>query len=186
MVYPIYIYGQPVLRKKAEKISPEYPDIKNIVAGMWETMYSSEGVGLAAPQIGLSIRLFVIDGEALSEDWPDAKGFKQTFINAEIIEESGESWYYNEGCLSVPGIREDVSRKSVIRIKYQDEDFRTHTKTFEGIRARVIQHEYDHTEGKLLVDHVSVIRKQLLRKKLNDLINGKATVNYKIQSVNLK
>ncbi len=186
MVYPIYIYGQPVLRKKAEKVSPEYPEIKSIIANMWETMYSSEGVGLAAPQVGLSIRLFVIDGDPLSEDYPESKGFKQAFINAEILEESGESWYYNEGCLSVPGIREDVLRKSVIRIKYQDGDFKTHTKNFDGIRARVIQHEYDHTEGKLLVDHVSVIRKQLLRKKLHDLINGKATVNYKIQSVNLK
>ena len=150
---------------------------------MWETMYVSDGVGLAGPQVGLSLRIFVIDGEALSEDYPEVKDFKQAFINAEMIEESGDPWYYNEGCLSVPGIREDVSRKPKIKIRFQDEDFKTHTRTFEGVQARIIQHEYDHIEGKLLIDHVSVIRKQLLRKKLNDLINGKVNVDYKIQPV---
>jgi peptide deformylase len=183
MIYPIFIYGQPVLRKKAEPVEKDYPGLAEIIANMWETMYVSDGVGLAAPQVGLSLRIFVIDGTALAEDHPEAKDFKQTFLNAEILEESGDPWYYNEGCLSVPGIREDVSRKPVIKIRFQDEQFKAHTKTFSGVRARIIQHEYDHIEGKLLIDNVSLIRKQLLRKKLNDLINGNLNVNYKVSAV---
>lgn len=186
MIYPIYTYGQPVLRKKALNVEASYPELNTVIANMFETLYHSEGVGLAAPQVGLAIRLFVIDTTPFSEDFPEADGFKKVFINAQILEENGEPAYFNEGCLSVPGIREDVQRKPEIKIRYVDENFNEHTDIFNGIKARVIQHEYDHLEGKLLVDRISLIRKQLLRKRLNDLIHGKTNVNYKIQPISNK
>lgn len=179
MIYPIYIYGHPVLRQKAKTIEPDFPNLKDFIANMFETMEVSDGVGLAAPQAGFSLRLFVLDGNPLSEDFPEAIGFRQVFINPEIVEELGEPWYYNEGCLSVPGIREDVKRSPILKLKYVDENFVEHIEVFDGIKARIIQHEYDHLEGKMLIDHISPIKRQLLRKKLNDLIKGHLKVNYK-------
>ncbi|PKP19369.1 MAG: peptide deformylase [Bacteroidetes bacterium HGW-Bacteroidetes-21] len=186
MIYPIYTYGQPVLRKKAIDIESDYPEMAQIITNMFETLEFSEGVGLAAPQVGFAIRLFIVDTHAFGDDYPEAIDFRRVFINAEILEENGEPWYFNEGCLSVPGIREDVLRKPEIKIRYVDETFTEHTETFSGIRARVIQHEYDHLEGKLLVDRISLIRRQLLKKRLNELIQGKANVNYKIQPISNK
>jgi peptide deformylase len=155
---------------------------------MWETMYKSNGVGLAAPQINKSIRLFVIDtiqivegfDEEDKKEYPNEKGVKKVFINAQIIEESGEEWAYNEGCLSIPKVREDVNRKKVVLIKYQDEHFVEHTESFDGITARVIQHEYDHIEGKLFIDHITPLQKRLLKKKLDDISSGKVRVDYRM------
>jgi peptide deformylase len=182
MIYPIHVYGSPVLRKVAEEIDENYPDLQTIIQDMWRSMEISDGVGLAAPQIGLSIRLFVIDTEPMSDDDESLKNFRKVFINAKIVEESGDAWSYNEGCLSVPTIREDVVRKSTIRIQYYDENFNFFDEVFDGIKARVIQHEYDHLQGKLLIDHVSPLKKRLLKRKLNDISKGNVEVNYKIVS----
>ena len=182
MKYPIIAYGNPVLRKQAPAIEPaEYPHIKELVADMFETMYGARGVGLAAPQIGLSMRLFVIDATPFDDDEPELKDFKKVFINANILEESGEEWSFNEGCLSIPDIREDVSRKSVVRLSYYDENWKHHEQTFSGLAARVIQHEYDHIEGKLFTDKLSPLRKRMLEKKLNDISRGMVDVEYKMK-----
>jgi len=182
MKYPIIAYGSPVLRKVATAIEPaEYPHIKQLVADMFETMYGARGVGLAAPQIGLSMRLFVIDATPFDDDEPELKDFKKVFINANILDETGEEWAFNEGCLSIPEIREDVMRKSVVKISYYDENWKHHEETFSGLAARVIQHEYDHIEGKLFTDKLSPLRKRMLEKKLNDISRGMVDVEYKMK-----
>lgn len=188
MIFPIVAYGAPVLRKVSKDITPGYPGLKTLINDMWETMYESNGVGIAAPQINKDIRLFVIDSqqifENLEEDekgtYPDAPGVKKVFINAHVIATEGEEWAYNEGCLSIPKIREDVMRAEKVTISYVDEDFKPHTDTFNGITARVILHEYDHIEGKLFIDYLKPLRKKLLQGKLNDISKGKIKVDYKM------
>ena len=188
MIYPIVAYGAPVLRKISQDITPDYPGLKTLIEDMWETMYASYGVGLAAPQINKDIRLFVIDSEQifanLEEEekglYPDGPGVKKAFINARILSSEGEEWAYNEGCLSIPKIREDVHRPQTITMEYLDEDFQKHTDTFNGITARVIQHEYDHIEGKLFIDYLKPLRRKLLQGKLNDISKGKIKVDYKM------
>jgi peptide deformylase len=182
MKYPIVAYGDPVLRRKATAIEPdEYPHIKQLVEDMFETMYAAHGVGLAAPQVGLSMRLFVIDATPFERDEPELKDFKKVFINATILEEDGEEWAFNEGCLSIPDIREDVYRKPNVRISYYDEDWKHHEETFSGLAARVIQHEYDHIEGKLFTDKLSPLRKRLIEKRLNDISKGIVDVEYRMK-----
>lgn len=182
MKYPIVAYGDPVLRRKATAIEPdEYPHIKQLVEDMFEAMYAAHGVGLAAPQIGLSMRLFVIDATPFEKDEPELKDFKKVFINAVIEEESGEEWAFNEGCLSIPDIREDVYRKQKVRISYYDEDWKHHEEIFSGLAARVIQHEYDHIEGKLFTDKLSPLRKRLIEKRLNDISRGIVDVDYRMK-----
>lgn len=182
MKYPIVAYGDPVLRRKATAIEPdEYPHIKQLVEDMFETMYGAHGVGLAAPQVGLSMRLFVIDATPFDKDEPELKDFKKVFINAVIEEETGDEWAFNEGCLSIPDIREDVYRKSNLRISYYDADWKHHEETFSGLAARVIQHEYDHIEGKLFTDKLSPLRKRLIEKKLNDISRGIVDVDYRMK-----
>lgn len=188
MIFPIVAYGAPVLRKVCQEITPDYPGLATLIEDMWETMYTSNGVGLAAPQINKDIRLFVIDStqifENLEDDeqdlYPDAPGVKSVFINAHIISLDGEPWVYNEGCLSIPKIREDVSRAETVVMEYLDENFESHTRTFNGITARVILHEYDHIEGKLFIDYLKPLRKKMLQGKLNDISKGKVKVDYKM------
>ena len=186
MIYPIYTYGQPVLRKEAEEISDDYPNLKQLIADMWETMYRSEGVGLAAPQIGLNIRLMVIDANALKDTYPEAKGMKKILINPRIIEFGNEKVINEEGCLSLPGIHEKVPRSLWIKVNYFDEKFEPVEEIFENYRARVVQHEYDHLEGKLFIDYISPIRKQLIKAKLNAIMKGNARCSYKIKPINNK
>src|ERR1035437_4965883 len=181
MILPIYVYGNLVLRKISTEVKADYPKFKEILVNIWETMYESDGVGLAAPQIGLNIRLFVIDGSAMGEDDPSCMGFKKTFINAQILEQSGEKWAFNEGCLSLPNIREDVFRQAKIKIQYQDEHFETHIEEYEGLRARIIQHECDHLEAKLFIDHINPLRKRLLKKRLENIERGNVDVAYRIK-----
>ena len=182
MKYPIIAYGDPVLRRKATAIEPdEYPHIKQIIDDMYETMYGARGVGLAAPQVGLSMRLFVIDASVFADEDPDLKDFKKTFLNATILEETGEEWGFNEGCLSIPDIREDVYRKPTVKISYYDENWKHHEDIFSGLAARVIQHEYDHIEGKLFTDKLSPLRKRLIEKRLNDISKGIVDVEYKMK-----
>lgn len=183
MVLPIYIYGQPVLRKVAEDITPDYPELKQLIQNMYETMDKSEGVGLAAPQIGLPIRLVVIDLDVLSDEYPELKGFRKIFINAHVLEVMGEEVSMDEGCLSLPGIHEAVKRGTIIRVKYMDEDFVEHEEVVDGYLARVMQHEFDHLEGKLYIDHISVLRKQMIKGKLNAMLKGKAHCTYKVKTV---
>lgn len=179
MIYPIVAYGDPVLKKKAVEIKKDYPKLDQLIANMFATMYDSSGVGLAAPQIGLSIRLFIIDGSPFEDD--EVKDFKQIFINAIIKEESGELWKFNEGCLSIPSVREDVKRKEEVYIEFYDENWKLHKKTFIGLCARIIQHEYDHTEGILFTDRISPLRKRLLKNKLLNISQGKVDVDYKMK-----
>ena len=181
MIYPIYVYGHPILRKKAEEVVQDYPNLPRIIDDMWETMYKTDGIGLAAPQIGLSIRIFVIDGALLADDHPELKDFKKVFINAKIIEEGGERIIQDEGCLSLPTLREDVSRHKRIRIVYVDDNFQQHNEIYEDQRARIIQHEYDHLEGKFYTDYLSPLRKRLIRGKLNAITQGKVKTEYKIK-----
>lgn len=177
-IKPIRAYGDPILKKKAEPIARDHPGLADLIDDMWDTMYNAQGVGLAAPQIGESLRLFVIDANPFAEDEPVLKGFKKVFINAEIIEETGKAWLFNEGCLSFPELREDIQRKPEILIRYQDEAFNTHEEKYTGTIARIIQHEYDHIEGTLMVDHFSPLKKTLLRKKLNNISKGVVAVSY--------
>ncbi|MEO8885464.1 MAG: peptide deformylase [Mucilaginibacter sp.] len=182
MKFPIIAYGDPVLRKKAPSIEPaEYPHIKALVADMFETMYGARGVGLAAPQVGLSMRLFVVDATVFDDEEPELKDFKKVFINASILEENGEEWVFNEGCLSIPDVREDVSRQETVKISYYDENWKHYEETFSGMAARIIQHEYDHIEGKLFTDKLTPLRKRLLEKKLNDIAKGNVSVDYKMK-----
>lgn len=183
MNLPIYVYGQPVLRKVAVDITKDYPGLSQFIADMWETMYKSDGVGLAAPQVGKSIRLFVIDGAPLEEDDASLQGFKQTFINAHIVERNDEQVPFTEGCLSLPNIREEVLRPSKVRIQYYDEDWQYHDEYIEGVAARIVQHEYDHLEGKMFVDLISPIRRALLKGKLTAISKGKVDTAYKIKAL---
>lgn len=188
MILPIYAYGQPVLKKVAVPITPDYPDLETLIANMWETMYHADGVGLAAPQIGLAIRLFVIDTLQLErkkeEKSETDKGFKKVFINAQILEETGEPWAYEEGCLSIPRIRGDVERPAVIRLQYQNEQFETFEETFSGIDARVIQHEYDHIQGILFTERLKPLKKRLIQRKLDDIRAGKVNAEYRMRFFN--
>jgi len=177
---PVTAYGHPTLRKISTDIDKDYPGLDELISNMFETMYESRGVGLAAPQINRSIRLFVIDASPYADEYPEAKDFKQVFINARIMEDSGEEWSFNEGCLSIPDIREDIMRKPKIRIEYYDENFVFHDEVYDGLIARIIQHEYDHLEGILFVDKVSSLRKTLLRRKLGDISKGNISVDYKM------
>lgn len=188
MILPIVAYGDPVLRKKCEAIDKEYPALEALISDMWETMYQASGVGLAAPQIGRPIRLFLVDTSpfAEDEDLNDAerdqlKDFKRVFINARIQSETGEKWNFNEGCLSIPEVREDVGRLDTIIMTYLDEDFKEHTESFDGLLARVIQHEYDHIEGILFTDKLSSLKKRLLKGKLTNISKGKIDVDYKMR-----
>lgn len=179
MILPIYAYGSPVLRIKCSNIELEYPNLKELLDNMYETMYDSHGIGLAAPQIGLPIRLFIVDGSPIEDIKPE--GFKQTFINPQIMEEWGNEWKYEEGCLSIPTVHENVSRKPELRIKFLDENFKEHEKTFDGMAARIIQHEYDHIEGKLFVDKISPLKRNLLKGKLNNISLGRVEHSYKMR-----
>ncbi len=183
MIYPIYVHGSSVLRGGTEKIEKDYPGLQQLVNDMFETMYASDGVGLAAPQIGKAINLFVIDGTPFGEDDPGVKGFKKAFINAEIYERFGTETLFNEGCLSFPGIHEDVSRPSRVKIRYQDENFVEHDEEYGGIAARIIQHEYDHILGKAFIDYLSPLRRTLLQNKLNNMAKGKYKASYKSKIV---
>ncbi|MDU1889941.1 MAG: peptide deformylase [Dysgonomonas sp.] len=183
MILPIYLYGQPVLRKVAKDIQPDYPNLKELITNMFETMYNADGIGLAAPQIGLDIRLFVIDLEPLADDDDQFASFKKVFINPQITERQGELVRMEEGCLSLPGINESVEREEKIRIQYLDENFVPHDEEYDGFFARCIQHEYDHIEGKLFIDKISGIRKQLIKSKLNNLIKGRTNCRYKVRAI---
>lgn len=179
MTYPIYIYGHPVLRKVAEEIPRDFPDLDQLVADMFETMYRSDGMGLAGPQIGKSLRIFVIDASPLAEDEPDMADFRQVFINARIIEKDGDLQLMNEGCLSIPNLREEVNREARIRIQYYDEKWQFHDEVYEGYKARIIQHEYDHLDGILFTDKVSPLRRRLIKGKLTAISKGKFDVSYR-------
>jgi peptide deformylase len=188
MILPIVAYGAPVLRKVAQDITPGYPNLQKLIADMWETMYASNGVGLAAPQVNRNIRLFVVDSTHIFQNqdeedkgkYPDEPGTKKLFVNAHIQEFTGEDWTYNEGCLSIPKIREDITRPEDVTITYLDENFDEHTETFTGITARIIQHEYDHIEGKLFIDRIKPFKRKLLQGKLADISKGKVKVDYKM------
>jgi peptide deformylase len=180
MILPVVAYGHPVLKKVAEEISPDYPDIQQFITDMWDTMYESDGVGLAAPQVNRSLRVFVIDASPFAEKFPETAGFKKAFINARIYEEEGEEWSFNEGCLSFPGLREDIVRKPVIRIRYYDEDFKEHDERYDGVIARVIQHEYDHIQGIVFVDRIPTLKKMLLKRRLSDISKGDVEVDYRM------
>ncbi|WP_430905865.1 peptide deformylase [Maribacter sp. 2-571] len=193
MIIPIVAYGDPVLRKVAKEIDADYPELSNLIDNMWDTMYNANGVGLAAPQIGRPIRLFLVDttpfsdDEELSETERTAlKGFKKAFINAKIEEETGEDWSFNEGCLSIPDVREDVKRKGTVTISYMDENFKPHRETYDGLLARVIQHEYDHIEGVLFTDKLSTLKKRLLKGRLKQISQGKIAVDYRMRFPEMK
>lgn len=193
MILPIYGYGETVLRQVAEEIPSDFPNLSAIITNMYETMYNAYGVGLAAPQVGLPIRLFIIDTEPFSdsddlskEEQKQLKGFRKTFINAKILLEDGEEWAFNEGCLSIPDVREDVTRNERITIEYCDESFTKKTEVFDGLIARVIQHEYDHIEGVLFTDKISTLKKTLIKKKLQNIMDGKAFPDYRMKFANKK
>lgn len=188
MILPIVAYGDPILKKKAKTITPEYPKLKELLENMYETMYGARGVGLAAPQIGIAIRLFLVDTSPFAADEDFTKeeqeelgAFKKTFINAQILEENGDEWAFSEGCLSIPGINEDVFRQPKVTIRYQDENFKEHTDTYEGLIARVIQHEYDHIEGVLFTDKLSSLKKRLIKGKLANISKGKCKAEYRMR-----
>jgi peptide deformylase len=179
MIYPIVVYGHPVLRRVAEEIDRDYPGLQQLIEDLYETMYYSDGLGLAAPQIGKSIRLFVIDAKPLAEDDPELADFKQTFINAHITERSADLIPMSEGCLSIPNLREEVDRESRIRINFYDENWEYHDDIFEGVKARIIQHEYDHLDGIMFVDKLSPLRKRLIKGKLAAISKGNFEAEYK-------
>lgn len=191
MVLPIVAYGNPVLRKVGKDITPDYPELPKLIEDMWETMYNSRGVGLAAPQVNKDIRLFIMDSIQIIENleadekdtYPGDAGYKSVFINAKINTINGDDWSYNEGCLSIPKIREDILRKEEITITFLDENFNLQTKTFNGITARVILHEYDHIDGKLFIDYLKPLKKNLLKRKLQDISKGKVEVDYRMSFV---
>ena len=188
MILPVVAYGHPVLRREADDVDANYPELKKLIADMWETMYHTNGVGLAAPQINKSVRIFVVDTIQIVEgfddedkkDYPNEKPVKKLFINAHKVEESGDMWAYNEGCLSIPKVREDIKRQKFVTINYLDENFVEHEETFTGITGRVIQHEYDHIDGKLFIDYLAPLKKRLLKKKLDDISAGKVKVDYRM------
>lgn len=188
MILPIYAYGQPVLKKVAVAITPDYENLDKLLADMWETMYHADGVGLAAPQVGLPIRLFVADTEQVDRKEPKEgdEPFKRVFINAQMIEETGDDWTYEEGCLSIPDIRGDVERPSVIRVRWQDEHFKEHEAVFTGINARVIQHEYDHIEGILFTEKLKPLKKRFIQRKMDAIRMGKISTDYKMRFYNVR
>ncbi len=193
MILPIVAYGDSILRRKCKEIAKDYPELDTLIGNMFETMYHASGVGLAAPQVGLPIRLFLVDASPFAddEDLTEAeqnllKDFKKVFINAKIEEETGNEWNFNEGCLSIPDIREDVNRKDTITIKYQDENFKERVETYDGLAARIIQHEYDHIEGVLFTDKLSSLKKRLLKSRLDKISKGKINVDYKMRFPNVK
>ncbi|MEN9443938.1 MAG: hypothetical protein RIS47_828 [Bacteroidota bacterium] len=181
MILPIVGYGSPVLRQEAQEIDQNYPELPQLIADMYETMHSADGIGLAAPQIGRSIALFVIDFDAFREDQPEIADFKKAFINPIIVGEEGELEPYNEGCLSVPDVHEDVMRPPIITLEYYDENWQLHETRFVGLAARVIQHEYDHLEGIIFTDHVSSFKKRMLKGKLNSITKGAVSARYKMR-----
>lgn len=190
MILPIVAYGAAILRKVSEPIDADYPNLTKVIADMWETMYESNGVGLAAPQVNKNIRLFVMDSaqifeskEPEDETYVDAPGFKKVFINAQVVSTGGVEWIYNEGCLSIPKVREDVLRPAEVTLSYMDENFVAYTETFKGISARVILHEYDHIQGKLFIDYLKPLRRKILQGKLNDISKGKVRVDYKMTQI---
>ncbi len=193
MILPIVAYGDPVLRKAGTEIDANYPDLEVLIANMKETMYNAQGVGLAAPQIGKAIRLFIIDASPFAEDdelskeeQENLKNFNHVFINPKILKEEGDEWAFNEGCLSIPDVREDVFRQETISIEYQDEQFQKHTATLNGLAARVFQHEYDHIEGILFTDKISSLKKRLIKKKLENISKGKINSEYRMRFPKLK
>ena len=183
MIYPIVAYGSSILRKECVEIDELNDEIKRLINDMFETMYDADGVGLAAPQIGKNLRLFVIDASPFSEDEPELENFKKVFINPELISESGKKWSFKEGCLSIPGVREEVSRHETLVLNYLDENFVEHEETFSGLAARVIQHEYDHIEGILFTDKINTLKRQLIKGKLNDIAKGKFNADYKMKII---
>jgi peptide deformylase len=193
MILPIFAYGEPVLRKKGAVIDKDYPNLEGLLENMFETMYEASGIGLAAPQIGHPIRLFLVDASPFAEDeelseeeQASLKDFKKVFINAQIVDEIGDEWAFNEGCLSIPDVREDVFRQSDVVIEYQDENFEKHKDTFTGIVARIIQHEYDHIEGILFTDKLSPLKKRLIKTKLSNISKGKVSIDYRMRFPNVK
>lgn len=193
MILPILAYGDPILKKKAKEIDPDFPSLSELLDNMWETMYAANGVGLAAPQIGESIRLFIVDAAPFAEDdslsekeQEFLKNFKKTFINPQITHENGDEWGFNEGCLSIPDIREDVFRKPEISMEYYDENFQKHQAQFSGLAARVIQHEYDHIEGILFTDKLSGLKKRLIKRKLENISKGNVSIDYRMRFPRLK
>lgn len=183
MILPIYVYGQPVLRKVAEDITPDYPELKELIANMFETMDHADGVGLAAPQVGLPIRVVVINLDVISDDCPEYKGFRKAYINAHVLEREGDEENMEEGCLSLPGIHENVKRSNRIHVRYLDEDMQEHDEWVEGYLARVMQHEFDHLEGNLFIDYLSPLRKRMIQAKLNAMLKGKVRCGYKVRTV---
>ena len=179
-IFPIYAFGHSVLKEKAQDIPKDYEGLEDLVASMFETMYNASGVGLAGPQIGLSLRIFVIDSSLMFEEEEKDRGIKRVFINAEKVEETGEKWDYKEGCLSIPGVSEKVSRPTHVRLRYFDEHFNEHEEVFDEITARVIQHEYDHIEGVLFTDHIGPLARTKIKRKLKDIKNGKTKAEYKM------
>lgn len=183
MILPIYVYGQSVLRGEAHDITPDYPGLSELIQNMFDTMDNAGGVGLAAPQVGLDIRVVVIDLDVVSDDYPEYKGFRRAYINPHIIETSDELVTMTEGCLSIPGISESVKRPDRIRVQYLDQDMQPHDEWVDGFLARVMQHEFDHLEGVMFIDHLSNLRKQMIRGKLNNMLNGKARAAYKVKMI---
>ena len=181
MILPVYVFGSPILRRISVDIDKDYKGLQTFMDDLWETMYKSDGLGLAAPQVGKSIRMFVIDASPLVEEDPTLKDFKKIFINARITERSEDEWAFTEGCLSIPNIREEIYRPSKVRIEYYDENWMLHDEYFDGIPARIIQHEYDHLEGLMFVDKISPLRRRLLMGKLTAITKGKVDVSYKIK-----
>lgn len=183
MIYPIVAYGDPVLRQECEDLDENDSSVPQLIEDMFETMYQAEGVGLAAPQIGKALRIFIVDATPFKEDEPELDGFKKVFINPEMVDEKGKEWGFVEGCLSIPGIRENVNRKPEITINYLDENFEEHEETYSGIAARVIQHEYDHIEGVLFTDKINPLKKQMIKRKLNNILKGEVNAGYKMKFV---
>lgn len=181
MILPVTVYGDPLLRKVTQPIGKDYPKLNDLIENMFETMYNADGVGLAAPQVGLNIRLFIVDASPAADEEPELKDFKKVFINPEVVETDGEPWEMEEGCLSLPNIRENVLRDEQVTIKYLDENWNEHTETYNGFAARVILHEYDHLDGKLFIDYISPLRKRLLKSKLVAISKGKANASYRIK-----
>lgn len=181
MILPVYAYGHPVLKKMGSEIDPSFDGLNALIEDMWETMYYAKGVGLAAPQIGHAIRLFIVDTIQIQEEGEDEKGIKKVFINAQIIEESGDLWNYEEGCLSIPNITGVVERKKIIQIRYLDANFKPQEEKYEGMNARVIQHEYDHIEGRLFTEKLNPLKKKLIQRKLENIRKGKVSAEYRMR-----
>lgn len=186
MVLPIYAYGHEVLKKQGADIQKDHPGLNELIENMWETMYGARGVGLAAQQIGQAIKLFIVDTIQIEKEGKDHEGIKKVFINAEVLDESGEEWAYEEGCLSIPDIHADVLRQPLLKIRYLDENFEEHTAEFDGINARVIQHEYDHTLGKLFIEKVNPLKRRLMGRKLENIRKGKVEADYRMRFSRLK